>query len=212
MEDPRAGGARLDILRTLLKQELSASGLAERLGVSPAAIRQHLATLEALGLVSKRKLVTRPSRPTFLYRPSPDGMRAFPKRYDLMLRTMLERLLERDGPEAVARIVSDVAHRVAERARPQVSGLPAGARWEFVLDWLEREFAWQAEVETEASGERRVTIHQCPFQDLPRTPFDACGVFFTTLMSALGGDAAVEHVEAVKTPACCAFVVAPGAS
>ena len=83
MEPPT--GTRLDILERLLRRELSSQALAEELGISPAAIRQHLATLEALSLVTRRKVVTQPSRPTYLYRVSPQGMRVFPKRYDLLL-------------------------------------------------------------------------------------------------------------------------------
>jgi predicted ArsR family transcriptional regulator len=64
MESPT--GTRLDILKYLLRQELSSQVLADKLGVSPAAIRQHLTTLEALRLVTRRKMVTQPSRPTYL--------------------------------------------------------------------------------------------------------------------------------------------------
>src|SRR5580700_11221750 len=94
-------GTRLDILELLLKQELSSQSLALSLKVSPAAIRQHLGTLEALGLVSRRKVVTQPSRPTYLYRVSPQGMRVFPKRYDMLLALMIEVLSEHQGPGAV---------------------------------------------------------------------------------------------------------------
>jgi predicted ArsR family transcriptional regulator len=207
MTHPTATGARLEILTALLKQELSSQDLARHLEVSPAAIRQHLATLEALGLVTRRKLVTRPSRPTYLYRASADGMRIFPKRYDLLLNSVVDALLEREGAEAVQEVVRQAAHRTADRARQPSARSRGATPWDAVLQWLDREFSWQAEVEVEPSGARRITIHQCPFQDLSRAPVDVCGVFFTTLLGDLGGDARVEHREASRSPACCAFVV-----
>ncbi len=200
-------GAKLEIINLLLKQELSSQGLAGILGVSPAAIRQHLNTLEALGLVMRRKVITSPNRPTYLYRVSPDGMRTLPKRYDLLLVSLVQALIEQDGAQGVERIVGDAARRVAERGRSDLRSEAAERRWELMLAWLEREFAWQADVEVDPSGARRITIHQCPFQDLPRSPVDVCGVFFTTLIRALDGDRPVEHATATKTPACCAFVV-----
>src|SRR5260370_18306871 len=90
MDSP--AGTRLDILELLLKQELSSQSLAESLRGSPAAVRQHLGPLEALGLVHRRQVVTQPSPPTYLYRVSPQRMPDFPKRYDLLLTQMLETL------------------------------------------------------------------------------------------------------------------------
>ncbi len=200
-------GAKLDIINLLLKQELSSQNLALELGVSPAAIRQHLNTLEALGLVLRRKVITSPNRPTYLYRISPDGMRVLPKRYDLLLVSVIEALIERDGPEGMEKIVGDAANRVAARGRERLRSEDGERRWTLMLEWLEQEFAWRADVDVEASGARRVTIHQCPFQDLPRSPVDVCGVFFTTLIRALDGNTPVEHATATKTPACCAFLV-----
>src|SRR5260370_38918043 len=109
-------GTRLDILELLLKQELSSQSLAESLRVSPAAIRQHLGTLEALGLVNRRKVVTQPSRPTYLYRVSPQGMRVFPKRYDLLLTQMLALLAEHQRPHGAGAPLEAAASAVVGRA------------------------------------------------------------------------------------------------
>src|SRR5262245_46680323 len=109
METP--SGARLDILELLLREELSSQQLSDRLGVSPAAVRQHLTTLEALGLVVRRKVVTQPGRPTYLYRVSPKGMRIFPKRYDTLLGQMIDVLSERQGAEAVEETIAAAAKR-----------------------------------------------------------------------------------------------------
>jgi predicted ArsR family transcriptional regulator len=62
----------------------------------------------------------------------------------------------------------------------------------------------------EGPGEvRRITIHQCPFQDLSRTQPDVCGVFFGALIREACPQATVEHSAGPSEPACCAFVVKP---
>jgi predicted ArsR family transcriptional regulator len=204
METPT--GTRQDILELLLKEELSSQQLSDRLGVSPAAVRQHLTTLEALGLVVRRKMVTQPSRPTYLYRVSPQGMRIFPKRYDLLLAQMIGVLAEQHGSEAVEQTIAAAARRVAEHAPGRVSS-PGPERWRRLLEWLESEFAWQADVTEAPSAPRRLTIHQCPFQDLSKIQPDVCGVFFGSLIRTLCPGAIVDHADAPAVPACCAFLV-----
>lgn len=201
-------GTRLDILEALLKQELSPKELAKTLGVTPAAVRQHLSTLEALGLVNRRKVVTQPSRPSFLYRVSAQGMRIFPKRYDMLVAELIEVLTEREGAGPAGEIVQAAARRLAERARDRLQGAEGEERWERLVRWLEHDFAWRARVNTEQNGTRRLTVHQCPFQDLSKTQPDVCGLFFSALIQAVCGDVPVKHIEAGTTPACCAFLVA----
>jgi predicted ArsR family transcriptional regulator len=205
METPT--GTRLDILELLLRDELSSQQLSERLGVSPAAVRQHLTTLEALGLVVRRKLVTQPSRPTYLYRVSPQGMRIFPKRYDMLLAQMIGVISERQGPEAAGETIATAARRVAEHVPSRVSSGTGPERWRRVLEWLETEFAWQADVTEQPSASRRLVIHQCPFQDLSKSQPDVCGVFFGSLIRTLCPGAVVDHADAPAMPACCAFLV-----
>lgn len=204
-------GTKHDIMKLLIKQELSAQNLAEALRVTPAAVRQHLETLDALGLVARRKVVTQPSRPTYLYRLSARGAAAFPKRYDLLLGLLVDVLLERHGPDAVAGIVESAARRLAERVRPRFDGADARRRWELLVDWLEAELAWHADLAEEPNGRRRITIHQCPFQEVSRTQPAVCGVFFRTLLRALYGDVTIEHVPATMGPACCALIVTASA-
>jgi predicted ArsR family transcriptional regulator len=202
-------GTRLDILELLLKRELSSQALADSLRVSPAAVRQHLGTLEALGLVSRRKLVTQPSRPTYLYRVSPQGMRVFPKRYDLLLTQMLEILAEQQGPDSAGALVEAAARRVAARASGHLGRGSDEARWKHLLEWIETEFSWQATVDEPPGQGRRITIHQCPFQDLSKTQPDVCGVFFGALIREACPRVGVEHAPAPAEPACCAFLVTP---
>ncbi len=197
-------GTKHDILKLLIRQELAADALAASLGVSGAAVRQHLDTLRALGLVDRRKVVTQPSRPTYLYRLSPAGQRAFPKRYDMLLALVIEALLDRHGEGGVAEVVAAAAERLAARVQGRFASADERQRWDLLLGWLEEELAWQADAGEESDGTRRVVIHQCPFQDISRDHPAVCGVFFRTLVEALYGAVPVEH-RPEPAPACCSL-------
>jgi DeoR family suf operon transcriptional repressor len=202
------GGTKFEILSLLVRGEMSADDLAVRLGVSGAAVRQHLDTLQGMGLVDRRKVVTGPNRPTFLYRLSPEGERAFPKRYDLLLALVIEALLERRGEEAVTEVVAGAARRLAARVGGRFAEADEATRWGLLLEWLEAELAWRAEASGAPGGPRRIVIHHCPFQDVAAGHPEVCGVFFRTLVQALYGDVPVEH-RAERPAACCSLTVAP---
>jgi predicted ArsR family transcriptional regulator len=194
-------------MKLLTKQELSAQSLAETLGISGAAIRQHLETLKALGLVSRRKLVTKPSRPTFLYRLSRRGAETFPKRYDVLLTLVAEVIRERGGVNALADVVEAAAERQAMQVRSAFETRDPRHRWDSLIEWFETEFAWQADVAVEADGDRRIRTHQCPFHAVSRRLPSVCGVFFRTLIRRLYEAVPVDHVPLSDGVACCDFVV-----
>ena len=195
-------------MKLLTKQELSAQSLAETLGVSGAAVRQHLETLNALGLVSRRKVITKPSRPTFLYRLSRRGAETFPKRYDLLITLVTDVVRERDGASAVSDLVEAAAEWLAGQLRAAVHATDPRQRWQSLMEWCEEELAWHADVAAEANGGRRVRIHQCPFHAVSRRHDPTvCGVFFRTLIRRLYEPVTVDHVPLSNGVACCDLVV-----
>jgi DeoR family transcriptional regulator, suf operon transcriptional repressor len=199
-------GTKYEILKLLIKEEFSAQALAERLSVTPAAVRQHLETLDALGFVVRRSVSTQPGRPTFLYRLSPDGLRLFPKRYELLLGLVVEALLERHGPDTMADAIRAAAQRLADRVRERLHRGSEAERWRLLTNWLEEELAWQADVSVDDQDRHTITIHHCPFQAVSQAHVIVCREFFTTLVRALYADVPVEHVP-LGTVACCALVI-----
>lgn len=204
---PLPEGTKSEIMTLLTKQELSAQSLARTLGVSAAAVRQHLETLNAFGLVTRRKLVTKPSRPTYLYRLSRRGAETLPKRYDLLVSLLTEVIRERDGVDGVTEVVQAAAERLALQLRTNFDTAASDRRWELLIEWFERELAWHADVLADADGRRRVTIHQCPFQAVSRQQPSVCGVFFRTLIQRLYEPVTVDHVPIADGVACCDLVV-----
>ncbi|HKY59499.1 MAG TPA: ArsR family transcriptional regulator [Gemmatimonadota bacterium] len=198
-------GTKREILDLLIHEELSAQQLAARLGVSPAAIRQHLATLQGGGLVVRGKGDPRPGRPTYVYALSPLARRAYPKRYDVLASELFEVLQDRHGEPAALELVATAARRVAGRARDRIPREDAGGRWDLLLGWLEETFSLEAEWELLDDGRRRIVVYHCPFQDIAADRPRVCGTFLTTLIGELLGTDRVSHVPLGDRLRCCAI-------
>jgi DeoR family suf operon transcriptional repressor len=198
-------GTKRRLLDLLLRDERTAEELASRLDVSPTAVRQHLATLSALGLVERRTADPTSGRPAYLYRLGELGRRAYPKRHDLLVRELIEALIAREGREATLAIITDAARRVAEGAREGLGDSDPALRWESALAWLETEFAWEADLEEMPGGGRRFVLHQCPFQAVSADHPAVCGAFFTTLLEQLTGGGPYVHRVIRDGVRCCAL-------
>lgn len=209
MLNPLLSGTKADLLSLLMKEELSILQLAERLGMSGAAVRQHLQPLEAMGLVAHRKVITQPSRPSHLYRLTEAGKALFPRRHDLLLTEMIEVLLERGGQDALLDIVQEAARRLARPQRERLAGADPQTRWADALQWLEAQLAWHADAREEPDGTRRIVIHQCPFREASQAHPEICGTFFSTLIAQLYEDMPLAHESCADSPACCALVSRP---
>lgn len=203
---PLPAGTKRRILDLLLREELAAAEIARRLDVSGAAVRQHLEPLHSAGIVEREKEAGTPGRPAWRYRLTPHGRRAYPKRYDVLVRELVEVLLERHGRDTALELVAEAARRVARRAEGELAGADEPRRWDRILAWLEETFAWEAEVEegSEVDG-WRIVLHQCPFQDLSAGHPAVCGTFFSTLIETLAGGGAPVHVPIRDGFRCCAL-------
>jgi len=211
MGEPSLSGTKQDILTLLLKQELSASALAGLLDVSGAAIRQHLQTLEAMGLIERRKQGSQPGRPAYLYRLSPGGKRQFPQRHDLLLSLIVEILLRRDGAAGLESLLREAAQRMADALPASSNGTGEPERWKALLAQLEERLAWSAESRDVPGGAHRLEVFQCPFQSVSDDQANICGTFFCALLERACAGSSVEHRPSAEGTGCCAFTVRPHA-
>ncbi len=203
-------GTKREILDLLIREELSAQELADRLGVSSAAVRQHLATLKGGGLVVRGKGDPRPGRPSYVYALSPLARRAYPKRYDVLASGLYDALLDRHGEAAALELVETAARRVARRARTGLAIDDPGRSWDVLLAWLEETFVLEAEWEPAGDGRRRIVVHHCPFQDISADRPRVCGTFLTSLIGELLGIDRVSHVPLEGRLRCCAIDIEEG--
>jgi predicted ArsR family transcriptional regulator len=208
-------GTKRALLDLLVRQEQTAEQLAETLSVSATAVRQHLGTLAGLGLVARRKAETRGGRPAFLYRLSELGRGAYPKRHDLLIRELVATLIAREGEERALAIVTEAGRQLAERVAGELgAGSPdrieASERIEAIVEWLEAEFAGEADVGRTPNGGLRLVVHRCPFQAVSRVHPTVCGAFFRALLEGMTGEGPFNHRPLGDGVCCCVLEVSPG--
>src|SRR3989442_14169732 len=122
-------GLRGQILLELKRaQPLTAKDLAEKLRVSPNAIRHHLKELEAEQLIAYGREQRGGGAPTYAYRLSAEGEALFPRQYERALTDVLERLAEKAGRETAGGVFrGNHAALVRQRAAPP-AGVPPPPR------------------------------------------------------------------------------------
>src|SRR5689334_18025519 len=103
------------ILSYLLENKNGATldELADHLEISKTAAKEHLLKVERLGFLTFEDSKGGVGRPRRRYLLSQDGMDAFPKQYSWLSNVLLEHLAESTGPEAVAKIMDELAKKVA---------------------------------------------------------------------------------------------------
>jgi predicted ArsR family transcriptional regulator len=149
----------------------NAADLADRLGLSPAAIRRHLDALVADGLLVERE--PRPSahrgrgRPARTYALTDAGRAAFPHAYDDLANTALRYLRETGGEQAVTAFAEHRAATLAAKLRAGVDpAAPLATRAEALATALtDHGYASTTEavvgVETGVHGVQ-ICQHHCP--------------------------------------------------
>jgi predicted ArsR family transcriptional regulator len=107
----------------------TASELASRLGVSPAAVRRHLDALVAAGRVEERTTHDPHrgrGRPARHFRLTDAGRAAFPHAYDDLALTALRFVAATGGPDAVRAVAEQQLAGLEERASTAVARATAG--------------------------------------------------------------------------------------
>src|SRR5574338_244196 len=126
-------GPRGEILLELKHaQPLTAKDLAEKLGVSPNAVRHHLKELAAAALVTYGREQRGVGAPTFAYRLSPQGEALFPNRYEQTLTDLLDRVTEKQGREAAVAMFEDLYGELERRLQAELQGVAPERRLEAV--------------------------------------------------------------------------------
>jgi predicted ArsR family transcriptional regulator len=143
----------------------SAAALAERLGLSPAAIRRHLDALVADGLLAECE--ARPAtqrgrgRPARVYSITDSGRTEFPHAYDDLATTALRYLRATGGEQAVIAFAEHRADALAKLLETDVDpDASPVTRTESLAESL-TEHGYAATTESAASGVQ-VCQHHCP--------------------------------------------------
>lgn len=112
-----------DILQHLLKRgEVTAQDLAEKLDISPQAIRKHLKDLETEGLIYHTAEQLGMGRPQFIYALTTAGRDRFPDSYNQFAVNFLDTLIDTLGKEQVSEVLQKQWQRKAQHYKLQLGG------------------------------------------------------------------------------------------
>ncbi|GAB3553180.1 putative ArsR family transcriptional regulator [Actinopolyspora lacussalsi] len=165
---PSAGDGRTRqlVARTVLEQgPVTAAGIAERLGLSPAAVRRHLDALVADGEAWIRESSSRGrrgrGRPAKLFLLTESGRARFGHAYDDLAVSALRFLAEQSGEQAIRSFAERRMAALVEHHREALAASGTVAeRAQVLADALTRE-GYAASARTVGSGEQ-LCQHHCP--------------------------------------------------
>jgi predicted ArsR family transcriptional regulator len=197
-ESDQLEGTRGRILEELAVAPRTARDLAQKLGIQESAVRGHLGRMEERGLVAptfRREGVGRPRKRYTLTGAAQD---LFPKKYDLILDTVVDELLAREGEGYVSALFADAAERMAREVAKEVprSGTPE-ERAENVVRSLNR-LGFRCSTDRAPDGTIRINRTNCVFRHSALThPFLLCDVFDKHLTEALLGQSGVDLIDSI---------------
>lgn len=202
-----------DLLKILLKNKagLSIDEVAERLGVTRPAARQHLVRLERRGYVSRGEPVQTGGRPGQLYCLGDKGHELFPKQYAWLSEEHIAGLKNELGSQGLREHMRRQGAQVAESASEQVPATTLGERVRETAK-LMTDLAYQARATftgKEAPGSPPVIeASNCVFHALA-TQFPEICEFDLGLLAGLTG-AEITHEQCiVRGGGCCRFRLTP---
>ena len=191
-------GTRGRILEELAVAPRTARDLARKLGIQESAARGHLGRLEERGLVVpsfRREGVGRPRKRYVL---TGSAQELFPKKYDLILDTVVDELLAREGEGYVSALFADAAKRMAHEVAKEVpkTGTP-DQRAENVVRSLNR-LGFRCTADHAADGSIRINRSNCIFRHSAMShPYLLCDVFDKHLTEALLGATGVDLLDSI---------------
>jgi DeoR family suf operon transcriptional repressor len=203
---------RRELLVNLRKRgEARAEELAEQLGITVGAVRQHLQGLAAADLVAHREERPGPGRPRHVYRLAPAAEGLFPRAYGELTVELLDYIDDED-PELIARAFERRRRARVERTLERLGGLAFDARVAEVARVLDED-GYLADVEPLADGGGwQIVEHNCAILAVAQRYGHACGAEIAFLREVLP-DADVTRVSHILTGAhACAYEVRRRAS
>jgi predicted ArsR family transcriptional regulator len=191
-------GTRGRIIEELADSPKTARDLAKTLGIQESAARGHLDRLEERGLVVptfRREGVGRPRKRYLL---TPQGQELFPRRYELLLDSVMEELIAREGEGFVSALFAEAARRMAkEIAREVPIDAPAADRARALAGAL-NQLGFRCKVESSPTGELKIVRTNCIFRHNALThSYLLCDVFDKHLTEELLGQAGLALQDSI---------------
>lgn len=191
-------GTRGRIIEELADSPKTARDLAKTLGIQESAARGHLDRLEERGLVVptfRREGVGRPRKRYLL---TPQGQDLFPRRYELLLDSVMEELIAREGEGFVSVLFAEAARRMAKEIAREVPTDASPAERAKALAAALNHLGFRCTVESTPTGELKIVRTNCVFRHNALThSYLLCEVFDKHLTEELLGQAGLALQDSI---------------
>jgi predicted ArsR family transcriptional regulator len=196
----------------LLKTEgpIDSAQLAERLGLTAMAVRQHLYALQREGLVTAEARPVPIGRPAKFWRLTREADRLFPEAYAELSVALIDSVKDAFGEEGLERVLTS---RCARQRMDYGKRIPPGAPLERKLQELAKvrsEEGYMAEIKREDEGSYLLVENHCPICAAANACQGFCSTELDLFRSVLGPAVTVERAEhIIKGDNRCVYRVRP---
>jgi predicted ArsR family transcriptional regulator len=191
-------GTRGRILEELAAAPRTARDLSKMLGIQESAARGHLDRMEERGLVVASFRREGVGRPRKRYMLTGNGQDLFPKKYDLILDTVVDELLAREGEGYVSALFAEAARRMAREVAKEIpkGGTPS-ERIRNLVTALNR-LGFRCSAQEMPDGTLRIVRTNCVFRHSALShPYLLCDVFDKHLTESLLGQVGVDLQDSI---------------
>jgi predicted ArsR family transcriptional regulator len=203
------GASREEIINLLrARGGVSADELAAELGVSKQCVRKHLEVLEREGYVEHAPERGERGRPSYIFRLTPKAASLFPKRYDMLVQSVLRQVGAVWGERGLETVFCGCARETVAQLAPQLEGLSFDARIRRLAELLD-EMGYDARVERLADGSYLLTEWNCPQPDVAREFGQVCDRELIAYRELLGAEVFRESRIASGASRCAYRVLRP---
>jgi predicted ArsR family transcriptional regulator len=201
-------GLRQQQLLTLLlpkREGLTVEDLANGLGITDNAVRQHLTALERDGLVVKGETQSTGGRPEQLFGLTPAGRELFPRHYSWFAELLISSLRDEQGSEALRKRLEGMGEAVGRQIANGLTGVKDRAERIRALSDIMRELGYQSQ-SVDPANERLPAIEaiNCVFHSLAQRYPEVC-YFDLALMSEFVGTEVIHDECMVRGGNVCRF-------
>ncbi|MFQ3613654.1 MAG: metalloregulator ArsR/SmtB family transcription factor [Cyanobacteriota bacterium] len=190
------GYTRRQIL-TLLKQHgpSDSSDLAQHLDISAMAVRQHLYTLQAEGMVTYEEVARGMGRPAKLWQLTPKADRYFPEAYAELTVNLLQSMVQVFGSDGLEQVLE--ARTRSQIAEYQAQLPKTGSLTDTVcaLAQIRSQEGYMAEMQIDVDGSLLLIENHCPICVAARACTGLCGRELEVFQTVLGSSVQIERTE-----------------
>ena len=180
-------GVQAELLLALKKhQPLTARELAARFDLTPNAMRRHLETLEAAGVVRHAREVRGVGGPVHAFSLTGSGEALFPRSYANVLLETLASITAEHGRGGVGEFFRRKWTALAAEAAPALSQLPMSERVQLVAElWTSLGYMAEADVDAE-SGIPVLRKHNCAIRAVAEQYPEVCATEAEFIADVIG--------------------------